>query len=119
MKAKYKKPIRKTEREKALERRISEQKKEIKFQAAAIGEINTAVNAVLSAVLKAYGRANPDGSYTMVFNKPDIDDGYVVKTVVDDNGFYVMTARKEQADVSESGNAETAPRNGEAAEKEE
>ena len=93
MKSILKKPIIKTEREKALEKRIAEQKKEIKFQAAALNEVNAAVNAVLSSIVRKHGYRDGD-NYVLIFPKPDINDGYEVKTTIDKNGFYHMTARK-------------------------
>lgn len=114
MRARYK---RKTEAEKALEKRVAEQKKEIKFQAAALNEINVAVNAVLSSIVTTHGRRKSDGEYEMVFPKPDIYDGYEVKTVVDDNGFYHMTARKVDNNDSKSDVAERTSPDAEAAEK--
>lgn len=117
MKAFLRKPIKKTEREKKLEEIVAKQKKEIKFQAAALNEVNVAVNAVLSSILTTHGRKNENGDYVLYFPKPDINDGYEVKTVVVDNGFYCMTARKVDNDDCEPDDTETAQRNGEAAEK--
>ena len=117
MKAFLRKPIKKTESEKKLEEIVAKQKKEIKFQAAALNEVNVAVNAVLSSILTTHGRKNENGDYVLYFPKPDIYDGYEVKTVVDDNGFYHMTARKVDNNDSKSDVAERTSPDAEAAEK--